>query len=54
VEAHRYLMYYPHQPGNLYRLLDRTPLYHLGRLAANMGYRVGELGGNKLQLFARR
>ncbi len=53
-EVHRYLLYYPHQPGNLYRLLDRRPLYDLGRLAVTVGYRVGALGGNKLQLLAHR
>jgi SAM-dependent methyltransferase len=53
-EVDRYLLYYPHQPGNLYRLLDRRPLYDLGRLAVTVGYRVGALGGNKLQLLAHR
>jgi SAM-dependent methyltransferase len=53
-EVHRYLLYYPHQPGHMYRLLDRWPLYDFGRTAARVGYLVGSLGGNKLQLFARR
>ncbi len=50
----RYVMYYPHRPGPLFRFFDHQPLLWLGRAATQLGSLVGSFAGNKLQLVARR
>jgi SAM-dependent methyltransferase len=54
VNTERYVMYYPHQPGKLYRLFDHSLLFPIGRLAVSLGGVLGRAGGNKLQVVARR
>jgi SAM-dependent methyltransferase len=53
-KSRRYVMYYPHEPGELFRLLDRSPLYQIGRLMLSLGFIAGPVCGNKIQVFARR
>jgi SAM-dependent methyltransferase len=50
----RYLMYYPHVPGPVFRSFDRPPLWSLGRFLLAVGAVLGPVGGNKCQVIARR
>jgi SAM-dependent methyltransferase len=54
IDVDRYVMYYPHRPGRLFRLFDHQPLLSFGRLAVKLGQLLGPVGGNKLQLVAQR
>ena len=53
-EVRRYLMYYPHVPGPVFRRLDRGPWWQVGRFVLTLGKALGPLGGNKVQLVAHR
>jgi hypothetical protein len=50
----RYVMYYPHQPGKLFRVFDHPFLFSIGRFGVSLGRVLGRAGGNKLHAVARR
>jgi SAM-dependent methyltransferase len=54
IAVDRYVMYYPHRPGPLFRFFDRQPLLALGRAVTQLGIVIGSFAGNKLQLVALR
>jgi SAM-dependent methyltransferase len=50
----RYLMYYKHEPGSVFRLLSRGPLFPLARLSWRTGNAVMGRFGNKMTVVGRR
>ena len=54
VEASRYVMYYPHEPGRVMRFVSRPGVYQLYRWALRLVNSVVGAAGNKLQVAAVR
>jgi uncharacterized protein YbaR (Trm112 family) len=50
----RYLMYYRHEPGGVFRFLSRRGLFVLARTSWRVGNAVGGRFGNKMTVVAKR